>query len=179
MERLSALYASALFDLAKERGDVDGFLDQVKLIFDSLQDADCQRILVHPHITESEKRNFFTKAFAEHVNNDLLGFLYLVADKNREVFLIPALSAVIEKIEHYNNKITAKVFFASELSDSQIAAMKELLCRKLNKTVEISLKIDPSVIGGPYIFVDGFYLDWTVRKRLRDLTVYMKEGCGA
>ena len=179
MERLSVLYASALFDLAKERGDVDGFLAQAKLIFDSLQGDDCQRILVHPHISESEKRDFFTKAFAEHINSDLLGFLFLVADKNREVFLLPALSAVIDKIEHYNHKITAKVFFASELSDNQIAAMQDMLCRKLNKTVKISLKIDPSVIGGPYIFVDGFYLDWTVRKRLRDLTVYMKEGCGA
>ena len=179
MERLSVLYASALFDLAKERGDIDGFLAQAKLVYESLQDADCQRILVHPHITETEKRDFFTKAFAESISSDLLGFLFLVADKNREVFLIPALSAVIEKIEHYNNKITAKVFFASELSDDQLAAMKDMLCRKLSKTVEISLKIDPSVIGGPYIFVDGFYLDWTVRKRLRDLTVYMKEGCGA
>jgi F0F1-type ATP synthase delta subunit len=57
--------------------------------------------------------------------------------------------------------------------------MKTVLSKKLNKDVDLSLKIDPTIIGGPYILVDGYYLDWTVKTRLRDLTVYMKEGCSA
>jgi len=179
MERLSILYATALFDLAKEQDNVDEFLDEALLIRDSLQEDGCRRVIVHPHISESEKREFFSNAFAGFIHEDLLGFLFLVIEKNREAYLIPALTALIDKIEHYKKKVTAKVFFATPLDDEQVAEMKEMLSGKLDKDVEISLKVDPSVIGGPYIFVDGFYLDWTVKKRLRDLTVHMKEGCSA
>jgi F-type H+-transporting ATPase subunit delta len=136
-------------------------------------------VLVHPHISAADKRDFFSKAFAGNVHDDLLGFLFLVADKNRETFLIPALTALIGMIERHNKKVTASVSYATELDDGQVAEMKAVLSKQLDKTVEIDLKVDSAVIGGPYIFVDGYFLDWTVKKRLRDLTVHMKEGCSA
>jgi len=179
MERLSILYASALFDLALEKDLIDDLLDQATVVRDTLQGEECQRILVHPHIPASQKHIFFKKAFAGHIHADLLGFLFLVVDKNREAYLVPALSELIEMIEHYKGKVTALVSFASALDEGQIMAMKGMLSQKLNKDVKVSLKVDPSVIGGPYIFVDGYYIDWTVRTRLRDLTVHMKEGCSA
>ena len=179
MERLSILYASALFDLALEKGLADKFLDQAILIRDTLQDKQCQCMLVHPHIPATEKQKFFSKAFNGYVHDDLLSFLYLVTEKNRETFLLPALMALIDMIERYKGKTTAKVYFASALTKEQLTVMKKKLSGKLKKDVEISLKIDPTIIGGPYILVDGYYLDWTVKKRLRDLTVHMKEGCSA
>ena len=175
MERLSLLYATALFELAMDCDSVDEFHDQAALIHDTLQDAQCQRILVHPHITAAEKQEFFNKAFAGHVHADLLGFLFLVTEKNRETYLLPALTALTDMINSYKGKATANVYFASALSGKQLAEMKKTLSKKLNKDVEISLTIDPLVIGGPYIFADGYYLDWTVKKRLRDLTAGLKE----
>jgi len=179
MERLSALYATALFELALERDAVDDFLSQATLVHEMLQDAQVRSVLVHPHIQGAEKREFFKKSFGEYLHGDMLGFLFLVTEKNREAFLIPALAAFIGMVERYLKKVTAEVSFATELDDKQIAEMKQMLSGKLGKTVEVSLKVDPSVIGGPYIYVDGYYLDWTVKKRLRDLTVHMKEGCSA
>ena len=179
MDKLSLLYASALYDLAVSNDAVGEFLDQAVLLRDSLQDPDCQRILVHPHITTAEKRDFFTKAFGADIHKDLLAFMFLVVDKNRETFMLSALEALISMIERSMKKVTADVYFAAAINEKQLAAMKDLLSEKLSKQVEVSVKVDPSVIGGPYIFVDGYYLDWTVKKRLRDLTVQMKEGCSA
>ena len=179
MERLSVLYASALFDLALESGAVDEFLDQAAFIRESLKGEDCRKILVHPHILASEKHEFFRKIFESRVRDDLLGFLFLAADKNREAFLLPALDALIDMIERHNNKITARVLSAVPYDASQAEALKELLSNKLRKQVELSIKVDPSLLGGPYIYADGYYIDWTIKKRLRDLTVHMKEGCSA
>jgi len=179
MERLSVLYASALFDLAMDQNCVDDFLSQSLLLREALEDTQCQRILVHPHISAAEKRELFSKAFGSYIHKDLLGFLFLVVEKNREPFLIPALTALIGIIERHNKIVTAKVLSAVEYDEKQAAALREMLSKKLNKNVNLSMKVDPSVIGGPYIFVDGYYIDWTVKKRLRDLTIYMKEGCSA
>ena len=177
MEKLSVVYASALFDIALESASVDDFLEQAELLRDSLSDAQCQQILVHPHISAAEKQKFLKKIFAGRVHDDLLGFLFLTTEKNREAFIVPALTELIKRIKLYRETVTAIVQFADELDKTQVAKIKEVLSRKLNKKVEVSLKVDPSVIGGPYIYVDGYYLDWTVKKRFRDLTIHMKEGC--
>ena len=176
MERLSVLYASALFDLAVSKNAVDDFLSQAIIIRDSLQDPDCQKMLVHPQISAADKRDLFENAFKGRIHDDLLGFLYLAADKNREAFLLPALTILIDNIERYNNKVTAKVLSAAPYNTGQAEALKTMLSEKLNKDVTLSLSVDPSVIGGPYIYADGYYIDWTVRTRLRDLTVSLKES---
>ena len=179
MERLSMLYASALFDLALEQNAVDDLLSQSSLLLLTLRDADFQRVLVHPHITAAQKQRLFKKAFGRQLNDDLLGFLYLVTEKNREAVLISALEALIGIIERYKKKVTADVLTAAHYDDGQLEAIRVMLSEKLQKDVEISLKVDSSVIGGPHIYVDGYYIDWTVKKRLHDLTVHMKEGCSA
>ena len=179
MERLSLLYASALFDIAVEQKAVQEFYDQAILIRDSLQDAECVELLLHPHISTASKHEFFRKSFAEHIHADLLNFLFLASEKNREAVILSALSALVELIERHNNIVTAKVKTAVQLEDGQAGELIETLSKTLNKKVVLSQVIDSSVIGGPYVFVDGYYIDWTVKKRIRDLTVHMKEGCSA
>jgi len=179
MERLSILYASALFDLALENDAVDEFLEQAGFVRESLKGDECRKILVHPHILASEKHEFFRKIFEGRIRDELLGFLLLAADKNREAFLLPALDALIGMIERHNNIVTARVLSAVPYDASQAEALKELLSQKLHKQVELSMKVDPSLLGGPYVYADGYYIDWTIKKRLRDLTVHMKEGCSA
>lgn len=170
MEKLSSVYASALFNLAVEGGAVEEFLDQATFVHDTLKDAECLRIFYHPHINAAEKREFFGKMFAGYIHDDLLGLLYLVIDKNREAYLLPALLALIDMIKRHQNKVTAKVVSAVVFSESQIAALEALLSKKLDKRVEVALKVDPTVIGGPHIYVDGRYLDRTVKGRLRSMT---------
>jgi len=179
MERLSVIYASALFDIALQQNAVDEFLDQAIFLRDSLSDDDFHHVLVHPQIAASEKHEIFRKAFEGQIHEDLLGFLYLVADKNREAYLIPALKALIGFFQRHNKIVTAKVLSAAPYDGKQADSLKEMLSAKLDKHVELDVKVDPALIGGPYIFVDGYYIDWTVKKRLRDLTIHMKEGCSA
>jgi F-type H+-transporting ATPase subunit delta len=179
MAELNALYAAALFELAVEAGAEEDFLAQATVIRDALGDEGCRRVLAHPHITPAEKRNFLDQAFSGRVHSHLLNFMYLVIDKNREPYLVPALSSLIGLIENRQRKTTANVITAAELSAEQAEALKQMLSKKLDKQVELSTKIDPAVIGGLYILVDGYLIDRTVKTQLNQLTVSMREGDGA
>jgi len=179
MERLAVLYATALFDIAKEKSLFDDFLEQAQLVHTSLQDEACQKMLAHPHIPAKEKQKFFKKAFGTNISEDLLGLLFLAADKNREKYILPALEELSEMIRQHKNIVKAEIFSATALNKTQTEKLKKILESKLNKTVEMEFKIDSSLIGGPYIFVDGYYIDWTIKKKIYDLTVHMKEGCSA
>jgi F-type H+-transporting ATPase subunit delta len=179
MEKISEVYASAVFDLVVNRGAVDECLEQTTLLRDTLKDGDLLSVFVHPHVREAEKRDMFVKPFADKLSPELLGLLDLVIEKNREQYLPDALTALIEQIEQYQQKVVAKVTSATPLDDKQIAELRQVLSKKLNKNVEVALTVEPSVISGPYISVDGRNIDRTIKTRLHDLAHNMKEGCGA
>lgn len=179
MERLSIIYSQALYDLAAADDNTELFLQQTKLLHDVLSDKDVSSMLVNPQIPASIKNDFFRFAFEGKVHSHLLSFLYLVAEKNREQFLLSALRALIDKCERHNKIVKAKVVSAAPYDDKQAEELKAVLTKKLSKSVELDLSVDPILIGGPYIFADGYHIDWTVKNRLRDLTASLKEGCSA
>jgi len=179
MEKLSVIYASALFDLALKQNAVDEFLSQAIFLREALSDSEVESMLDHPLIPAQKKQDFFRKAFEETLHTDLLSFLYLVADKNREKYLIPALSALISKIEQHKNIVNARVVSAVPYDTLQAETLRTMLSRKLGKRVSLDLKVDNDLIGGPYIFADGYHIDWTVKTRLKELTANLKEGCSA
>jgi F-type H+-transporting ATPase subunit delta len=179
MERLTALYATALFDLALQRGDIDKSLDEAAFLLDTLQDPDTLHMLLHPHVSKEDKQKLLTDTLTGHVHDDMLGFLNLAIKKNRQSFIISALDAYIDTIKKHKNIVTAKVISATELDSDQATELRDTLSEKLSKTVTLNVKVDPTVVAGPYIYVDGYYLDWTFKTRMRDLVVRMKEGCTA
>jgi len=190
MAELSAVYASALFDMFMENMDkeaeskaageyVNNYMEHAVFMRDLLKDTECHKILVHPHISAVKKREFFESALSGQVISDFTGLLYLAITKNRGAFLVPAFNELIKLIEKYQRKARAKVISATELSDEQISSLTAMLSRKLDKTVEVTPTVDPTVIGGIYIYVDGFFIDRTVKTLLRDMKSSIIEGGGS
>lgn len=179
MAKISKLYASVIFELALNDNSLDETLEQTYFLRDLLNEPDCRRILLHPHITSHEKHNFFGEALEGRIHERLFGFLCLAVDKNREAFIVPSLTELIELIRQHQRKTTAKVVSAIELNENQLASLTKMLSEKLDKQVDIDLKVDPSVIGGMYVYVDGYFIDRLLINRLSEMTVSMKERCGA
>jgi F-type H+-transporting ATPase subunit delta len=171
---LSIRYATALFDISQESGLMNDYLEQAQLVRDNIAGEDAQRVLTHPRISSEEKFLFLKNAFGESIHQDLLGFMRLVVTKNREAFLLPALNKLVELIETHQRKTTARVVSAVPLTDAQAAQLTALLAKKLGKHVDVTVLVDPSVIAGISIHVDGYFLDRTVRAMLKDLKENLK-----
>ena len=179
MAKLDVLYATSVFELALQSGQVDEISDHAELMLGVLKDSDCKKILLHPHISNAEKLEFFSGVFKGKLHEYLLGLLHVAVKKNREAFMIPALKALSDIIKRHQKKTTAIVLTATKLQKKQIDDIKKVLSKKLEKSVEVTVDVDESLIGGPFIKVDGYYIDQTVKKRLRDMAARMKEGCNA
>lgn len=177
MADLSARYATALFELSNEGGKLHEYLEQAEFLRDTLQSDDCRRIITHPRISTAEKFAFFGDVFPD-INTDFRGFLHLAVAKNRENYIIPSLTALVEMIRSYQSLATAKVISAIELTDVQIAQLSAVLSKKLKKKVDVTVEVDPSVIGGLSIQVEGYYVDRTVKSLLKDMKETVKKGSG-
>jgi F-type H+-transporting ATPase subunit delta len=169
MAGLAVRYATALFELATEKDKLDDTFEQAAFLRDTLKDADCQRVISHPRIPTNEKIAFFENAFAGKIENDILGLVSLAIKKDREEFLVSALTAFIQMVNDHKRQTTAYVTSAVPLSNEQEGALSRTLSGKLNKQVTLQTKTDPNIIGGFKVFVDGYLLDRTVKKQFQDI----------
>jgi F-type H+-transporting ATPase subunit delta len=176
MARLSARYASALFDLAIGSGNPDEYFEQAVFLRDTLCGTDYRHIITHPQIPTARKLELIDEAFADRIHADLCGFLCLAVSKNRESFIIPGLEEFIRMMDEHNGMVTANVVCATELGENQTADLKALLEKKLGKKVSIETSVDKSVLGGFRILMDGYFIDRTIRKQLHDMKASLQRS---
>jgi F-type H+-transporting ATPase subunit delta len=169
MEGLTAKYASALFDLAVERGLLSEYLAQAVSVRDVLQTWQSRGTMEHPHISAAEKRAFLRGVLPENVHADLIGFLHLLIANRHEDLMIPALAAFIGMGKKRDEIVLAHVVSAVGLREIQASALEGMLSKKLKKKVEISFRVDPLLIGGLTIYVDGLMIDHTIKRKLGNL----------
>ena len=176
MASLKDRYASALIKLSQETASLENDLDQAIIVRDALSEDYVQPFLLHPHIPDSTKYELFNKAFSQNISNHFMGFLHLVVRKNREAFIVPALEEYIVRAKKLLGKMEAEVVSAKILTKEQIESIRLLLSKQTNMDIEITCKIDPDVIGGYYILINGHIFDGTVRNRLNNMKEHLKRG---
>jgi len=174
--QLKDRYAAALIEISEESGQLGEYLEQVKAVYDALNRDECVQFLQHPHIPSAAKKQLFTSLFDGKISADIMGFLFLSVDKNRETLLIPALSAYIDMANKKLGRLEANVVSAAALSKQQLSRLQSVLTAKLQKQVEVKHSVDPGLIGGLYIHVDGRLIDCSIRTQLKRLRESMEGG---
>ena len=169
MAQLSVRYGTALYELVVESGDLDVCLEQAITARDVLDDPKCRRVMAHPHISGPEKRAFLQTAFSGALHPQLTNFLGLLITKNRGDALVSALTAFIELGRRAKGYVEARVTSAAPLREGQVLALQNLLARKSGKQVTVHVEVDPSLVGGFSLCMDGYLADGSVRGRLRDM----------
>ena len=176
MADLRSRYAKALFELALGKKRTKQYLEQAVLMRDALQNEECRSFIENLHVSGAIKREFLVRIFKEELEADLMGFLHLLIAKKREKIIVSALEELISMLNTYEGKTVANVISAVELRESQLAALRDTLSKKLNKQVEIIPRVDASLIGGLAIHVEGRLVDRTVKTQLNTMNANAKRG---
>ncbi len=171
-------YASALFDLAQEQKATDSVAADLKA-FDTLVagSPDLQRLVRSPVFTAEEQTRALGAVLDKAgIKGLAANFLKLVATKRR-------LFAVREMIRSYSQLLDAakgvkraEVTVAEPLGDAHLAALKDAL-REVSggQSVELSVKVDPSIIGGLVVRLGSRMVDGSLRTKLNTIRNRMKE----
>jgi F-type H+-transporting ATPase subunit delta len=65
--------------------------------------------------------------------------------------------------------VTATVVSAVELNETEKAALKQRLEKNSGNTVMLECTVDPSILGGLIVTVNGTVTDGSLRHRLREV----------
>ncbi len=166
MEEVARVYSEALFDVAREHDSLDEIRDQLGEISDAVAaDRDLQIFFFSPYFSSVEKREGIRKAITDG-NPELVNFLELLAEKHR----MPALFRIRKRFDElwgiHNQRLEVTLTSAIELDPSVIESVGAEIERKTGKTVELTSRVDDSIVGGLILQVGNRVLDASIRNRL-------------
>ena len=118
MEEIARAYSEALFDVAKEKDELDEVQEQLGQFTDAMNDdRDLQVFFFSPYFSSSEKRDGIARAITG-AEPELSNFLELLAEKHR----MPALFRIRKRFDELwakeNKRLEVTVTSAVELEAS-------------------------------------------------------------
>ena len=163
-------YAKALYQLCAEENCVDNVYRQAVAVCGAITDEPSfLTLLKHPEISAMEKMALFENAFKGKVSDNLIGLFGAALAKRRGGEIVELLAGFIALVDESRGVTTAYVTSAAPLSHEQITSVKAALSKSLNKLVELKTEVDPDLIGGLCINVDGKVFDSTVKRQMANL----------
>ncbi len=173
---LPGRYASALFDLASEAGNVTAVeSDLDKLDAALAESSDLAAFIRNPEVSRAE----FAKAMAalaKHLELDRLtqNFLGVLAQNRRVSALPDAIRAFRTIAAAQRGEVTARVTSARRLTDEQLKALEAKLKAREGRTVKLTADVDPELLGGLVVTIGSQRIDSSIRSRLNSLAQAMK-----
>ncbi len=169
MEEIAKVYSEALFDVAKEKGQLDEVQSQLGEFADAVSaDRNLQVFFFSPYFSSSEKREGIAKAVTG-ADPELVNFLELLAEKHRMPALFRIRSRYDELWAIENERLEVTVTSAIELDPSVVESIGAEIEKKTGKTIELTSRVDDSIIGGLVLQVGNRVLDASVRNRIDKL----------
>ncbi|AFM43463.1 ATP synthase F1 subcomplex delta subunit [Desulfosporosinus acidiphilus SJ4] len=163
---LARRYSQALFEIASETSldVIDTDLRELTKLVE--ENDEVKKVLLHPHISLSEKKSVMAKLLSEDFSETVRHFLYLLIDRKRES-LLPFIQREFTRLADEARKVVeAKVESAIALSASQLDDLKKAIGRMTGKDVRIISEVREELIGGVLIQIGDRVMDGTIAHAL-------------
>lgn len=174
---LSGRYATALFDLAGDGGELDAVAaDMVRMADLLAESADLNRLVRSPVLSREDQGRAIDAVMEKAEFGDLARrFVGLVA-RNRRLFALADMIRDFAKLmANHRGEVTAEVTSAQALDDAQLTAVSAGLAKAVGRDVKISAQVDEGLLGGMIVKVGSRMVDSSLRTKLQNLQFAMKE----
>lgn len=176
MTEYARVYGGSLYELAAEEKLSDAYMEemlQIKELF--RENPEYIKLLSEPSIKTEERLKLIEDAFGNSAERYLVSFLKILCERH----LLNEYEGCVEMFkQRYNedhNIVEAVVTSAVKLNDAQLNALKVKLASVSGRTVTLTEKIDPGVLAGIKVELNGKQLDGTVKGRIDGISKKLNE----
>ncbi|TAL11779.1 MAG: ATP synthase F1 subunit delta [Nitrospirae bacterium] len=163
-------YAKALFEL-QEPADVGPTAKTLRVLAEAFAGSrEFRNLLLSPVFTREQKAAVVAQLAAKTACPPITGrFLAHVVRKNRIAQLREISDAFGRLADQVSNRKVVEVAAARPLTDEQQAAIRTKLEQVTRSQIDLSIHVDPAVLGGLEIRIGSTVYDGTVRGQLARL----------
>lgn len=163
-------YAKGLFLAAKETVGIGTVREELEALADLFhREPGFFQLLCSPVLSGHEKKKAARAVLEGRIRRETLHFLLVLIDKGRARHFDRILKQYVHLQNESEGYTSGLLYSAAPIKPERIAAFEERTGALLSKKVKLANRIDPSLLGGVRIFVDGKMIDDSVKKRLEDL----------
>ena len=170
-------YGTALIEAARETDQEERILEEGMQIADILKaEPDFRKFISYPGISAEEKKDVIRSVFEGKISTELLHFLYVLVDKRRTGRFESIMKVYKKLLEEEEGVLYGTVLSVVGLDDLQLSEIENETSRLLQRKVCLSNEIDPGLLAGFKIFIDGRIIDASYRKKLEELSMSMRKS---
>lgn len=171
-------YAKALVQLGAESGSVDTFNAELTRINETLDaNRNLSALFGNPAYGADAKKEILRDVAAKlEISRTVGNFLQLLLDRNRMVCL-PQIAASYAKLaDELSGIVRPVVTSGMALADQQIADIRAALEKSTGKKVELTVQVDPSLIGGVVTKIGDRVFDGSIKTQLNRIQDILQKG---
>lgn len=173
-------YAKAFYELAADRKKIDAVAKDMTDLSEMSEIPALRSFLKNPLIKRAEQLDAIAaigkKAKLDKVTQDFLG---TIARNGRLPVLPQIVKAVRAEISERRGELKAEITSARPLSSAQVKKLTESLKKTTGTEIDITLKLDESIMGGLIIKLGSLMVDQSVKSRLDRLERALKSAAVA
>ncbi len=168
-------YSQAVFDIARERNELDRWQSDLKKIATLGDDAELIALLENPKVHFEDKAKLLAKGLGD-IDPLALNLVYLLVSRGRFSMVADIADEYQRLLDSYRGIERAEVTTTIELDDEDKRKLEERLGAVVGKKVVVKPSVDPSVLGGIVARVGGKLLDGSTRSKLMALKKALASG---
>lgn len=163
-------FGQALYALAREENLTQPFLEELSVLDGAFSsEPDFLRLLGDPAIPKAERLIILDDSFRGKLHPYLLNFLKLLAEK-RQIRHFSVIFREFHKLYDRDSGILpVTVTTAIPLNDGLKSKLIRKLTIRTGYQIRLEYRIDPEILGGIRLDLNGFQMDGTVRRRLDEI----------
>ena len=170
MTQVGNVYGEALYDLARSEGLDEQILSELTALNVSFaQEPTFLRLLAAPNVSKEERCRIIDSSFRDKVHPYVLNFLKILTEKGYPRHFSDCCDAYRVHYNADHGILPVKAVSATPLTEDQSVRLCEKLSKITGKTIELTNRVDPDVLGGIRLDYDGKRLDDTVSHRLESI----------
>ncbi|MER3447493.1 MAG: ATP synthase F1 subunit delta [Candidatus Dadabacteria bacterium] len=158
----------ALIEVAKEGAILEKVTSDLEKFFKIISSQEEIKNALGSPVYKTEEK----KSIVVDIGNELgfdeitVNFLNLVIEVGRFKALVKSQGPFMQRIKRASGRVKAEVITSVTPSDADLQKIKEALNRLVEKDVELTLKVDPGILGGVIAKVEDRVFDGSIRTQL-------------
>lgn len=161
-------YARAIFDLAREEGQVEDWASRIAAVREVLEVPEVRIALVNPSISVHERQEL-VGSLLESTGPEGMSLGKLLVGAGR----LDQVAAIEEEYVHLGDeaagRVAAMATTAVELSPEDKDQLASRLSKQLNREVRLLTAVDPAILGGLVLRLGDHVIDVSLAARLQQL----------